>query len=410
MSEPLTRAHLAPALLFSLVLHLLLLGGLSRFDHVRENAAPPVPETMLITLATVAQAPPPAIPASAEPPPAPVAPEPPPARKPPSQRADAPASLDLPLAGAPDSAVPAGRTTEERPPPVEEEARADVASTPVESRRDGDVIDDGRTHAYDDDYTPPSPRQMLIGEARLEFDVFRGGSLHIGRTRYHWVHDGTRYRMETVTETTGLAGLLKPLRIDQSSEGELTDSGLRPMRYAQDARQAKPADEQVVFDWANNRVMLSRGEQRSEHPLLPGSQDMISLWLEVIWRAQVGGEFDFSVASGRRYSPRWFVPDAETSSLETGFGRLLVQRIRIRAQPGDNQVEIWLAPNLRWLPVRIQFTDRKGDVYDQRIRQIEYDKRTLSATPGTTAATTSGESLTPQVPKEPDMDIPIFLR
>ena len=73
-------------------------------------------------------------------------------------------------------------------------------------------------------YSVPAIALALVGEARLEFDVFRGESLVIGETRYHWVHDGQRYRMDTTTETTGLAALLRPLRIDQSSDGDLLDT------------------------------------------------------------------------------------------------------------------------------------------------------------------------------------------
>lgn len=386
MTEPLSRPRLAIALAVSLLLHLLLVGGLRGIDHTAEPDDGPVIHAALV----------------APPPPPPPEPEPVPAAR--------PAPKAPPKVRRPRSVPPVSE-------PVDGTAAASPASQPALSASDDGVAADAGTGARDqagEDHMPPvgddavavRPQDVLPGEAKIEFEVYRGDALRIGESRYHWVHDGQRYRMDTVTETTGLAALLKPLRIDQRSEGELADDGLRPQRFSQISSSGKPPEETVVFDWAGSRVMLRSGAKTMDEALTPGAQDMASLWLEVIWRAQYGGSFDFAVATGRRYSPRWFVPDEDSSSLETGLGRLLVKRVAMRALPGDNQIEVWLAPDLRWLPVRIRYTDRKGDVYDQRVRRIEYDQRTLTAT---SSAPTGSASPSGSAPA-PDSDLPIFLR
>lgn len=393
MTEPLTRSRLALALLVSLLLHLLLAGGLSSFDH---RAGPD--ESLLIRAALVPAPlpPPPPVPAP-EAEPAPPPPPPKPAPKPPREpRAPAPTPPEAPSVGQADALPQVGNT---------EDAEPERPRIPDEPERD-ENDEPGRDAAVDDTQEV-SPQQALVGEARLEFEVYRGDSLRIGETRYHWVHDGMRYRMDTVTETTGLAGLLKPLRIEQYSEGDVGSEGLQPRRFVQDSKQAKPPDEQVDFDWTASQVMLRSGSKTATHALTPGSQDMASLWLEIIWRAQRGGEFDFNVATGRRYTPRWFVPDDAPTGLDTALGRLLVKRLQVRAQPGDNQIEVWLAPDLRWLPVRIRFTDRKGDVYDQRVRRIEYENRSIVAAPVTAAP---GAAPPASDQRQTDSDIPIFLR
>lgn len=389
MTEPLSRSRLAIALAVSLLLHLLLAGGLRGIDHLAEPDDGPVIHAALV-------APPP-------PRPPPPVPEPQPVARPAPQ------------------AQPRVRSPRPAPPPVTEPAPRivpDLPTNPPEpsASSDGAPADAGSS-ARDqagEDHAPPvgedavavRPQDVLPGEAKIEFEVYRGDALRIGESRYHWVHDGQRYRMDTVTETTGLAALLKPLRIDQRSEGELADGGLRPHRFSQTSSSGKPPEETVVFDWASSRVILRSGTKTADEALTPGTQDMASLWLEVIWRAQYGGSFDFPVATGRRYGPRWFVPDDDSGSLETGLGRMLVKRVAMRALPGDNQIEVWLAPDLRWLPVRIRYTDRKGDVYDQRVRRIEYDQRTLTAAPSAPTGSASPSGPAPAA----DPDLPIFLR
>lgn len=387
MTEPITRSRLLFALAASLLLHLLLGNGLSRFDH----EAPP-DRTTLIQASLI-----PALVAARQPPPEP---EPPKAvtRRP---RVNEPPATEVRPEPEPESLrrtppETAGATNAIAPeePPDEADA-ADRAGGDV-GKEARDLSEDGA--AVEGPEVVLTPSLALVSEARLEFDVFRGEGLVIGETRYHWVHDGQRYQMETSTETTGLAALLRPLRIDQRSDGELLDTGLRPQRYASRPTQGKGTEEEVVFDWRANRVMLRAGSKQSSHDLVAGAQDMASLWLELIWRAQSGGEFDFMVASGKRYTPRWFVPEQNTGSLDTAIGRLLVKRLQARAQPGDNQIEVWLAPNLRWLPVRIRYTDRKGDVYDQRVRLIEYENVSLSASARTSASAVESSGATSSTP------------
>jgi hypothetical protein len=392
MSEPLNRSRLLFALAVSVLLHLLLAGGLRSFDHERLPD-----ERSTIRAALIAQPAP--TPPKAAPTPSPVAeatPVPVP-KRPPRPRSPKPEPAALPEP-EPGPALP--------PLP----APGDDPVTDVGENQDaiGDrelldrAIAEGALPDRDDTVSL-TPQRAVVSEAILEFAVFRG-ELAIGETRYHWVHDGSDYQMDQVTETTGLAGLLKPLRVEQRSTGEVTAQGLKPQRYVSRATQGKATEEEVVFDWDGNRVMLRAGAKQSDHALSPGAQDMLSLWLEIVWRAQYGGDFDFTLATGKRYTPRWFVADPELDSLDTAVGRQLVKRLQARAQAGDNQIEVWLAPNLRWLPVLIRFTDRKGDVYDQRVRLIEYENLSLRAgTAGAAAGTTApfGDPVGPPPRYEP---------
>ncbi|WP_439535202.1 DUF3108 domain-containing protein [Methyloversatilis sp.] len=392
MSEPLNRSRLLFALAVSVLLHLLLAGGLRSFDHER------LPDERT-TIRAALLAPPAPPPPKAVPVPSPVA-EAAPApvqapKRPPRPRSPKPEPVALP---EPEPEVPS------QPAPGDEPATTDGEHGDAMGDREllDRAIAKGALPDRDETATL-TPQRALVSEAKLEFDVFRG-ELAIGETRYHWVHDGSDYQMDQVTETTGLAGLLKPLRVEQRSTGEVTTDGLKPLRYVSRATQGKATEEEVVFDWDGNRVMLRAGTKQSDHALTAGAQDMLSLWLEIIWRAQVGGDFDFTLATGKRYTPRWFVPDPALGSLDTAVGRQLVRRLQARAQPGDNQIEVWLAPNLRWLPVLIRFTDRKGDVYDQRVRLIEYENLSLRAgTAGASAGTTApfGDPVDPPPRYEP---------
>lgn len=238
MTESITRSRLLFALAASLLLHLLLGSGLSHFDH----EAPPDRTTLI--QASLIPAPPRPVPVAAvQPPPAPA---PPKAVTRPPRSNKAPATEVRPEPAPEPPTEETGATHAVAPEdPTDEADTADRAGGEIgEERRD--LGEDASLVAGPDVVLTPS--LALVSEARLEFDVFRGEGLVIGETRYHWIHDGRRYQMETSTETTGLAALLRPLRIDQRSDGDLLDTGLRPQRYASRPTQGKGTEEEVVFD------------------------------------------------------------------------------------------------------------------------------------------------------------------
>jgi hypothetical protein len=45
--------------------------------------------------------------------------------------------------------------------------------------------------------------------------------------------------------------------------------------------------------------------------------------------------------------------------------------LKTPALPGEQAMELWLAPDHNNLPLRIRFTDRKGEVYEQNVVEID---------------------------------------
>jgi hypothetical protein len=59
-----------------------------------------------------------------------------------------------------------------------------------------------------------------------------------------------------------------------------------------------------------------------------------------------------------------------TESLTVPAGRFDTLRFERVKESGDDEFEVWLAPALCSLPVRLRFTDDKGLVIEQRLRAI----------------------------------------
>lgn len=210
---------------------------------------------------------------------------------------------------------------------------------------------------------PPAPTPAvtaLPGRGRARFLVTRGeGGFIIGQASYTWEHDGIRYRLGNLIETTGLAALFRPAQSRASSEGEITAAGLRPARF----RQERVGGVDVAsFDWADRAI--SYADRRD--PLADGTQDLLSMYFQLVLLAPTRGAVEMPIATGRKLeSYRFEVLGEETLELEGGERRA----IHLRARGGGDSIEIWMAAgaggNARGMPLKIRFIDRKGEIFDQ---------------------------------------------
>ncbi|MBM3392511.1 MAG: DUF3108 domain-containing protein [Betaproteobacteria bacterium] len=293
-------------------------------------------------------------PAQRPPPPAPVlapqpAPPPLPRAQPQPRRMPAPPVAEP----APPSAEPAPQA-EAPAPPV---AAPPAAATPV-------PVD------------LPWPRQ-----GRIVFAVTRGEGeqgMQLGQSTHAWRHDGIGYRLETVSETTGLVALFRTMRIVQTSEGRVGPEGLLPETFSVE-RNGKAA-EGARFDRAAMKIALtSAGQPRREAALAGMAQDLASQIYQIgLYGA--AARVDMLIATGKNVG-RYAYEAVGDETLATRFGPLRTWHVKTPAMPGENAMELWLAQDYRNLPVRIRFADRKGDVYEQNAVELEIDGARLAAKP-----------------------------
>lgn len=216
-------------------------------------------------------------------------------------------------------------------------------------------------------------------QGRIRFVVTRGEGeqgMQIGESTHSWQHDGERYALQTVTETTGLVALFRELRIVQSSEGTIGAEGLVPQSFAVE-RKGRLA-EGVRFDWESGKATLMRGGQpRREVAIAPGAQDVLSQIYQ-IGLAGVAARLEMMIATGKNYG-RYAYEAIGDETLATPFGALRTWHVRTPAVPGEQAMEVWLAQDHGNLPVRIRFVDRAGEVYDQNAVEFEIEGARLAA-------------------------------
>jgi len=179
-----------------------------------------------------------------------------------------------------------------------------------------------------------------------------------------WQQDGQAYEARL-----SLSFLFKTLRTQQST-GHIGPAGITPDRFS-DTRKTEVASHfvrdqgQIVF--SNNAPSV---------PLLPGAQDRLSVILQL--GALLAGDparypTDGAIAiqtAGPRDADIWIFKIGEEENLRLPGGDFAARKLtRNPRYPYDDKVELWLAPALGYLPVRILLTQPNGDFADMRLRE-----------------------------------------
>jgi len=294
-----------------------------------------------------------AVPEPPAPPPAPPRPQ-----AQPRPSAERPPAAEPPQAAATPQAHPAAPVTSEVP------ARVPPRVVPPSDLR----------YSHLTPPPPPAPPPEPLGAVpphaaaipvpvKIHYDVevtTRGVALN-GRAELHWRHDGNRYdaRLE-------IGGALLPTRV-QTSSGIVTREGLQPLRFSDKYR----SEEATHFERDKGKVTFSSNRPPAE--LLAGAQDRLSIVLQLA--AMVGGNPALyppgtSIAiptAGTRESETWVFTVEGEEDLRLPMGAL--RGLRLQRQPRkeyDTRVELWLAPQLDYAPVRLRLTYPNGDSVDQR--------------------------------------------
>jgi hypothetical protein len=208
----------------------------------------------------------------------------------------------------------------------------------------------------------------MPGSALLSYQVSgraRGFELSAS-AEIDWQQDGQRYQARMV-----ISSFLLPGRT-QTSVGEIGPDGLSPRRFSERTR----GEQAAHFQPEIGRIVFSANSPPA--PWQPGAQDRLSLPFQLSAmiaaepaRFTPGAQVSILTAGARSAEP-WAFTVMESQPLDLPIGTQ--NALRLRREPRhlyDQTVEIWFAPALGHLPVRIVLSQGNGDLLDQRLSGIK---------------------------------------
>jgi hypothetical protein len=225
------------------------------------------------------------------------------------------------------------------------------------------VKDDDKAHYHVD--PPPS--------IELQYDVQKvvhEGNPIYGHGKIAWQVDGDRYVI------SGEAGVLFITALTFKSEGMIDEHGVAPIIYSE--KRFRRSETNTHFQRERNTISFSASTQT--YPRQGGEQDRASIvWqLAGIGRGDgakfmSGAEFDLFVA-GIRDGEVWRIQVIGEEDIVVDGAKTTTWHVMRMPRAGsyDQKLDIWLAPQLGWYPVKIRYTEINGDYLDMSVSNLKF--------------------------------------
>ncbi len=201
-----------------------------------------------------------------------------------------------------------------------------------------------------------STGRTLPPRVDLAYKVFYGtrGFL-IGDAVYRFEHANNRYRIATIGEARGLAALVLRGQGKVESRGLITEDGLQP-QILRVERGGPDRVETAVFDWEAGIVTMH--DNKTAALDIP-TFDPLSLMWQYYFTPPTESTVTVSVATPRRLT-RYTMSREATEQIEWPQGMIEAERWHRRSDDGKTDAYVWVAPSLRYIPVkmRVSNTDR----------------------------------------------------
>jgi hypothetical protein len=328
--------------------------------------APPSPQITVLDAALITPLPPP--------PPAPVVQD-----RPPAPRVLRP--RPKPAAPPPPPPPPPAPVEAPLPPPVTETTAESVAppvampSEPVAAAET--PVPEAPPVA---EPKPDTPFDWAAALADAGGSALPSGARYVYRTRMSrlsivsatttttWSRSESGYEARLEAEAVGRT----ILRLE--SRGHLGARGLEPQRYGQ--KSVNRPERVAAIDRGEQKVQFATREL----PFTGALQDRLSFQFQLMAIAQrmperivPGARIAFPVAGPDDIEEYLFVVEPEREPYT--FGDRTVDTVRLQRQRERGgriaRIEVWMAPELQWAPVRLRFTEADGTVWDNQLQTLE---------------------------------------
>jgi len=193
-----------------------------------------------------------------------------------------------------------------------------------------------------------------------------------GSAQVEWIRVDERYQVNVDLVVGPEFAPLITRRM--TSEGRIAASGLVPARYDEDTQVVMRERRRVTVVFEADAVVLANGQRRER---IDGVQDTASQFIQLTYLfstrpdlLRVGASVAFPLALPRAMDA-YAYEVVETQTLQSPFGPLASYHLKPRPRPtrkaNELTAELWIAPELRYLPVRIRIEQDAATFIDLMI-------------------------------------------
>jgi hypothetical protein len=124
------------------------------------------------------------------------------------------------------------------------------------------------------------------------------------------------------------------------------------------------------FDWQAGQLTIEHSGQTEKLPLPRGAQDRLSIMYQLMFLGpEKQPRMEIAMTNGRKLGHYHYTAQPGVE-IDTALGRLATLHVVRQHKPDENDTEIWLSPQHRFLPVKV-FLNDDGARYEQFVTRLE---------------------------------------
>ena len=212
-------------------------------------------------------------------------------------------------------------------------------------------------------------KEIQYKKVVIDYDVRRsldGSPVGSARTMY-LLGENNQYSIKNEVEAKGFVSLFYWNKLVQTSDGVVTPEGLKPKNYHYQF--GSKIDNYAIFDWESKKIITTISGKTSEFDMLEGSQDMLSFMYQFMFEPPLT-KMKIFITNGKNYKPYDYSYIGE-EIIETEMDKILTMHIAKFNYNNEERIDLWLAKDYRYLPVKIRKTEKDGSILDQTAKKIE---------------------------------------
>lgn len=229
---------------------------------------------------------------------------------------------------------------------------------------------------------PPPPQQIALApesvsaipvhslprRGRITYTLLYGEDRSpVGKAVQSWEAEAGSYLLASDAVTTGIVELFRPQRLRYLSQGRITARGLRPESFLLSrTRRGETEAARARFDWSAGNLAYGDAREQKSAALPEGAQDIMSFIYHLALVPPEPGRLRLPITNGSRFET-YEIEVFQEERIETPLGTVRALPVRQIPRPGSESVEIWLAAEYRYLPVKIRYFDREGNPAGEQV-------------------------------------------
>ena len=239
------------------------------------------------------------------------------------------------------------------------------------------LIKESSIKDLDQTISNPDQNQISVSEKKeiqykkvaIDYDVRRsvdGSPVGEAKTLYLF-EQNNRYSLRNEVEAKGFVSLFYWNKLVQTSDGLVTPDGLKPINYHYQF--GSRIDNLAIFDWESKKIITSVNGKSNEFDLLEGSQDMLSFIYQFMFEPPLT-KMKIYITNGKNYKSYDYAYIGD-ELIETEADKILSMHIAKFNYSNEERIDLWLAKDFRYIPVKIRKTEKDGSILDQTAKKIE---------------------------------------